>query len=49
MRILFQIVFISGLIFCQTVDQIKQAKAQIKRLGMSETQVRDAAKAPWIH
>ena len=45
MRILFQIVFISGLIFCQTVDQIKQAKAQIKRLGMSETQVRDAAKA----
>ena len=31
--------------FSQTTDQIRQAKDMIKRTGMSESQVRDAAKA----
>ena len=46
MRTGFKILIISfGLLIGQTSEQIKQAKNIISRTGMSENQVRDAAKA----
>ena len=46
MKRIFQIIIIAtGLLFGQTAEQIKKAKEVIQRTGMSESQVRDAAKA----
>jgi len=46
MKNIFRIIMISiGLLFGQTTEQIKQAKEMIQRTGMSESEVRDAAKA----
>ena len=46
MKNIFQIIIIStGLLLGQTAEQIKQAKEFIKKTGMSESQVKDAAKA----
>ena len=45
MKIIFQLIILTGLLFSQTSKQIKQAKEIIQRTGMSEAQVRDAAKA----
>ena len=41
----FQILLISGVLYAQSDDQIKQAKEHIKKTGMSEADVRAAAKA----
>ena len=47
MKNIFHIIIIStGLLFGQTTEQIKKAKEVIQRTGMSESQARDAAKAP---
>ena len=46
MKTIFHIVILStGLLFSQTVNQIKQAKEIIQSTGMSESQAKDAAKA----
>ena len=45
MKIIFQLIIFTGLLFSQTSKQIKQAKEIIQRTGMSEAQARDAARA----
>ena len=46
MKTIFYVIILStGLLFSQTTKQIEQAKEIIKQTGMSESQVRDAARA----
>ena len=44
-NILKIIIFIIGLLYCQTAEQIKQAKKMIQRTGMSESQAKNIAKS----
>jgi len=46
MKNIYKIIIISiGLLFGQTTEQLKKAKELIQRMGMTESQVRDAARA----